>query len=128
MTRILKMMLIIISIPVILLITGKYMLDFLFEGMCGNDMKQTISSPNGEKVAYVFERSCGATTGISLQLSILDQNDDFENKSGNTFRSDTTFSIEWVDEKDLQVIYDKSSEIFEMDKKVNGVRIIYVGK
>lgn len=128
MTRILKMMLIIISIPVILLITGKYMLGFLFEGMCGNDMKQIISSPNGEKIAYVFERSCGATTGISPQLSILDQNDDFENKSGNTFRSDTTFSIEWVGEKDLQVIYDKSSEIFEMDKKVNGVRIIYVGK
>ena len=32
-----------------------------------------------------------------------------------------------VDEKNLKVIYDKSSETSEMDKKVNGIRIEYVG-
>jgi hypothetical protein len=43
-------------------------------------------------------------------------------------RSNKDFSIEWIDEKNLKVIYDKSSENYEMVKKVNGVRIEYGGK
>ncbi|MGN7300450.1 hypothetical protein ACTHPV_25175 [Ferdinandcohnia sp. SAFN-114] len=35
---------------------------------------------------------------------------------------------EWLDEKNLKVIYDKSSETYEMDKKVNDIEIDYVGK
>lgn len=117
-----------IIIILFVFIGGKYLLDFLLGDMCGNDIKQKIPSPSGENVAYVFERNCGATTGFSLQLSILDTNDDFQNKSGNTFRSDKDFSIEWLDEKNLKVIYDKSSETYEMDKKVKGIKIEYVGK
>jgi hypothetical protein len=79
-------------------------------------------------VAYIFERSCGASTGFSPQLSILNKDDDFQNESGNTFRSDKDFSIEWLNERNLKVIYDKSSETSEMDKKVNGIKIEYVGK
>jgi hypothetical protein len=121
---------IVITIITILFVfmAGKYILDFLFEDMCGNDIKQKIHSPNGENVAYIFDRSCGATTGFSPQLSILNKNDEFENESGNTFRSDEEFSIEWIDEKNLRVIYDNSSETYEMEKKVNGITIEYVGK
>ena len=54
--------------------------------------------------------SCGATTGFSPQLSILNKDDDFQNESGNTFRSDKDFSIEWLNEKNLKVIYDKFSK------------------
>lgn len=107
---------------------GKYLLDTLFGDMRGNDIVQKVPSPSGENVAYVFERSCGATTGFSPQLSILDKDADFPNESGNTFRSDKDFSIEWINEKNLKVIYDKSSETYEMDKKVNGIEIDYVGK
>jgi hypothetical protein len=107
---------------------GKYLLDYLSEDMCGNEIKQKIPFPNGNNVAYIFERSCGATTGFSPQLSILNKNDDFQNKSGNTFRSDKDFSVEWLNEKSLEVIYDKSSETYEMDKKVNGIKIEYYGK
>jgi hypothetical protein len=128
MTKRFKTILMPIIIILIVFMAGKYLLDFVFEDMCGNDIKQKIPSPNGENVAYVFERSCGATTGFSPQLSVLDKGDDFQNESGNTFRSDKDFSIEWIDEKNLKVIYDKSSETSEMDKKVNGVRIEYVGK
>ncbi len=119
---------IIIVLFVVMLVIGKYLWDFLGEDMCGNDIKQKIPSPSGENVAYVFERSCGATTGLSPQLSILDKDDDFQNESGNTFRSDKDFSIEWLNEENLRVIYDKSSETYEMDKKVSGIKIEYVGK
>jgi hypothetical protein len=122
---------ILLTIIIILLaifIFVKYVLDTLFGDMCGNDILQKVPSPSGDNVAYVFERSCGATTGFSPQLSILDKDDDFQNESGNTFRSDKDFSIEWVDEKSLKVIYDKSSETYEMDKKVNGIKVDYVRK
>jgi Family of unknown function (DUF5412) len=128
MTKRFKTILMTIIIILIVFMAGKYLLYFLFEDMCGNDIKQKSPSPNGENVAYVFERSCGATTGFSPQLSVLDKDDDFQNESGNTFRSDKDFSIEWIDEKNLKVIYDKSSENYEMDKKVSWVRIEYVGK
>lgn len=112
----------------VVFMAGKYVLDTLFGDMCGNDIVQKVPSPNGEKVAYIFTRDCGATTGFSPQLSILNKDDDFKNESGNTFRSDKDFSIEWLDEKNLKVIYNKSSETYEMDKKVNGIKIEYVGK
>ena len=81
-------------------------------------------------MAYVFERSCGATTGFSPQLSILnkDNNFDFQNETEKTFRSDKEFSLEWLDEKNLKVVYDKSSETYEMDKRVNGIKVEYVGE
>ena len=128
MTKRFKTILMTIIIILIVFMAGRYLLDFLFEDMCGNDIKQKIPSPNGQNVAYVFERSCGATTGFSPQLSVLNKDDDFQNESGNTFRSDKDFSIEWIDEKNIKVIYDKSYETSEMGKKVNGVRIEYVGK
>ena len=66
MTKRIKTILMTIIILLIVFMTGKYLLDFLFEDMCGNDIKQKKPSPSGEKVAYVFERSCGATTGFYL--------------------------------------------------------------
>ena len=65
-----------ISIPILsivlfisgALIVGKYSLDIIFEDACGNSNVQTFQSPDAEKVAYIFERDCGATTGISLRL------------------------------------------------------------
>ncbi len=128
MTKRIKTILMTIIILLIVFMTGKYLLDFLFEDMCGNDIKQKKPSPSGEKVAYVFERSCGATTGFSPQLSILNNDDEFQNESGNTFRSDKEFSIEWLGEKNLKVNYDKSSETSEMDKRVNGIKVEYVGE
>ena len=128
MTKRFKTILMTIIILLIVFMTGKYLLDFLFEDMCGNDIKQKIPSPSGEKVAYVFERSCGATTGFSPQLSILNNENEFQNESGNTFRSDKEFSIEWLGEKNLKVNYDKSSETSEMDKRVNGIKVEYVGE
>jgi hypothetical protein len=107
--------------------TGKYVLDSLFRDLCGNEIIKKIPSPNGEKVAYIFTRDCGATTGSSPQLSILDIDNDLQNESGNPFRSDKDFSIEWLDEKNLKVIFNKSSEAYEKDTKVNGIKIEYVG-
>lgn len=116
-----------LTIIAILSITlaGKNLLDSLFGDLCKNEIVQKVPAPTGLKVAYVFTRDCGATTNPSLQLSILEKDEDDQNDSGNTFRSDKDFFIEWTDDKTLKVIYDKSSEVFEKDTKVNGISIEY---
>ncbi|MDQ1144041.1 hypothetical protein QE429_000868 [Bacillus sp. SORGH_AS 510] len=125
-TKILITTLVVLLILVIALIMGVIKIIFTVMGAaCGNDIQREIPSPNGEKVAYVFLRSCGATTVFSPQLSILDKGDDLENEGGNTFKSDKSFTIEWVDKKSLKVVYPSSSKPFEMDKRVNGVSIEY---
>lgn len=86
---------------------GKYLLNALTGDMCVNDIVQKVPSPNGEKVAYIFTRDCGATTSLSPQLSILNKDENFPNKSGNTFRSYKEFSIRWLSNMKLQVIYEK---------------------
>lgn len=96
--------------------------------MCGNDIVQKVTSPNGERVAYIFTRDCGATTSPSPQLSILKKGENLPNKSGNTFRSDKEFSIRWLSNMKLQVIYEKNSETFVMDESVNEIEIDYIGK
>ncbi|WP_342041940.1 DUF5412 family protein [Bacillus sp. OTU2372] len=128
MTNKLKAILITIIVILVLFVAGKYLLDTLFGDICGNEILQKVPSPSGEKVAYIFTRDCGATTGISPQLTILNKNDTFQNISGNTFRSDKEFSIRWLSNKKLQVIYEKKSETYEMDESVSGIKIDYVGK
>ncbi|MGG1397680.1 hypothetical protein ABE288_07580 [Bacillus salipaludis] len=120
----------ILIIPTILILfmAGKYVLNTLFGDICENEIVQTVPSPNGEKVAYIFTRDCGATTSPSPQLSILNKDEILQNESGNTFRSDKEFSIGWHTNIKLQVNYEKNSKTYEMDKSVNGIEIGYVGK
>jgi len=123
-----KPLLITTLIIISIFMVGKYTLDSIFEDMCGNEIIQEVPSPSGEKVAYIFNRDCGATTGVSFQLSIMDKGDDLPNKSGNTFVAEGDFTIEWVSEKILSVKYRKSSETYEMDKRVNGIKVEYVSE
>ena len=123
-----KLILITIIIILVVLLAGKYVLNALFGDMCGNDIVQKVTSPDGEKLAYIFTRECGATTSPSTQLSILNKGENLSNESGNTFRSDKIFSIKWLSNKILQVIYEKNSVTYEMDRSVDGIEVDYVEK
>lgn len=121
-------LLIITLIIISIFMVGKYTLDSIFGDMCGNEVIQAVPSPNGKKVAYLFNRDCGATTSVSFQLSIMDKDDRLPNKSGNTFVSDGEFTIEWVNEKSLRIYYKVSSRTYEMDTRVNGIKVEYLSK
>ena len=124
----LKPLLITAIVIIVLYFAGSYLLDKLFGDMCGNEIVQKLPSPNGDKVAYIFQRDCGATTGTSYQLSLLDSDEEFPNKGGNTFVSDNQFQINWVTNDKLRVNYMKSSETYEMVKSVDWTKIEYIGK
>ncbi|WML26587.1 hypothetical protein [Neobacillus sp. OS1-33] len=123
----LKPLLITAIVLIGLYFAGSYLLDKLFGDMCGNDIVQKSPSPDGDKVAYIFQRDCGATTGTSYQLSLLETDDEFPNKGGNTFVSDNQFRIKWITNDKLRVNYEKSSKTYEMDKSVDWTKIEYIG-
>lgn len=123
-----RLLLIIITLFVLgaILTSGKFGLDLLLGGMCGNKIIEQSNSKNERKTAYIFRRDCGAMTGYSYLLSILNQNKQLKNKSGNTFVSDEEFSIEWQNDKSLKVYYNNRVNAYEMDKRVSGVKVEYI--
>src|SRR5690242_16830620 len=54
---------------------------------CANTVVSKVDSPDGAHSAVLFQRDCGATTGLSTQISIVD-NGETPSGSGNTFRAD----------------------------------------
>ncbi|MCM3112491.1 hypothetical protein [Lederbergia lenta] len=125
-----RLLLIIITLFVLgaILTSGKFGLDLLLGGMCGNKIIEQSNSKNERKTAYIFRRDCGAMTGYSYLLSILNQNKQLKNKSGNTFVSDEEFSIEWQNDKSLKVYYNNRVNAYEMDKRVSSVKVEYIGE
>lgn len=56
-------------------------------GGCGNTVVKTARSPDGQLDAVLFERSCGATTGFSTQISIVPASE-LPDGGGNVFVAD----------------------------------------
>lgn len=101
---------------------------FFFSDPCGNDEIKKFPSPNGEKVAYVFRRSCGATTGFWTQVSILNKEDSFKNQAGNVFVSndDGNIIVKWLNNHKLKITYHTTSGNGGKKKyEVNDVKIEY---
>ena len=73
--------------------------------MCGNDPINAEVSPNGERVAIAFIRSCGATTPFYTQVSILDAPGRLPNKSGNIFiiEGKHPVSVSWEGNDELKI-------------------------
>ena len=57
--------------------------------VCGNTEVSRLASPDGRLEAVIFERSCGATTDFTTQISIVRKGDAIANDAGNTFIADS---------------------------------------
>ena len=73
--------------------------------MCGNDPINAEVSPNGERVAIAFIRSCGATTPFYSQVSILDMPGPLPSQAGNIFSVEGKhpLTVEWVGDQELKI-------------------------
>lgn len=81
---------------------------YLFSGMCGSYPYKTVTSPNGEYKAVIYQFDCGATTGFSTQISVLEVGEEVPNESGNIFSSDghpeqVAPDVTWVNEEHINV-------------------------
>ncbi len=96
-----------------------------------------MASPDGKREAVLFQRDCGATTGFSTQISILEVGDT-PLGGGNAFRADDDHGaakagtwggswaeMRWLASDRLLVRYATNSRIFEQDELVSGVSVSY---
>jgi hypothetical protein len=88
------------------------------EDMAQNTVVKKLKSPDGKYIAIAFIRDAGATTGFSPQVSVIKNDQSFENKSGNVFIGNNSeyVDIEWVDNSTLKISYDcEEKDIFRKE-------------
>jgi hypothetical protein len=92
---------------------------------CSNDVLQEASSPSGKLRAVAFSRTCGATTGFSVQVSVPDRSDSLPDKGGNALIVDRTelSSLIWLADDALVVTTTSEPRTFKKEAAVRGVRI-----
>lgn len=110
------------------------------KGMCANRSEQEVLSPDKAHKAFVYVRDCGATTGFSSQLSVVDADEDpvKENESGNVLiigdkstgreqfpEGGAKAVVSWKGSDTLIVNYDRQITPLKKETEVGGITIIY---
>ena len=116
-----------------------YALSSVFGDMCGNAMIAEYPSPNRKLKAVVFERNCGATTGFSTQVSILQSTDLLENDGGNVFVADTDhgrapsgagggpeIKFRWLSDSSAELQHHPLARVHRAQTKTKGVQVAFV--
>lgn len=102
--------------------------------MCANRVIRSVVAPDGRHAAVVFERNCGATTGFSTQISILEPGEALTD--GNIFSATAGTSrpaawggpaveVRWLGVDRLFIGYPGGAEVFECVAARDGIRIAY---
>lgn len=104
---------------------------------CSNNVAARLASPDGRYEAVLFQRDCGATTGFSTQISVLEAGEKLSG-GGNVFRADDDHGaakigawggswaeMKWLAADRLHIRYAVNSRLFEQDESVAGVTVSY---
>ncbi len=96
------------------------------DDMCGSELLNSVISPNGNKKAVSFVYDCGATTGFSTQVSILDV-DELITSAGNIMTTDgnNNLKLEWVSDKELLISNTKRLKIFKKKSSFRNINVSY---
>jgi len=111
-----------------------------FDGrdLCGNTTIEEIYSPTGRLKAVIFERSCGATTDFSTQISVFPAPQSLVNEAGNIFSADTNHGeapagpgggpevrVTWITDNKLLVAHHIRARIFNSVTQCKEVQITH---
>jgi hypothetical protein len=93
--------------------------------LCGNDILQTSVSPSRNFNAFVFTRSCGATTPNFTEVAVLPANVSLPDDPGNVFsvRGEFPVTLRWKSDAILEVNAQVTGTLHE--SMVNGISIEY---
>jgi len=130
MKKILKILATIIVLTIVILFG---LLHFIFDSACQNQVFKEYYSPDKSMTAIVFQRDCGATTGFSTQVSILESDEELDNEGGNIFiikghPSDVAPEIEWTGNKSITIHHYINGNEFKAENQfgwINSVKITY---
>lgn len=94
---------------------------------CENETSQTVISPSGKLKAVVFNRSCGATTGFSTQVSVMPASASLPEEGGNTLVLGGTvpLTVEWRSDASLSLSGLGEARVFNQSSSVAGVSVSY---
>lgn len=104
---------------------------------CENNVGERVLSPDGKRVAVVYQRGCGATTGFSTQISIIGSRDT-PRSGGNTFIADDRNGVSprgswggpmvrvwWTSSDELTVAHHPGIRVFDQRDRVRRVSVHY---
>jgi hypothetical protein len=96
------------------------------ESMCSNQIDRNLVSPDGEYVATVFHRDCGATTGFSTQVALREKDDDFDHSEGLilSIADEHPLALRWASSRHLSILVPKS-RTYRLETRWNDVSIEY---
>ena len=100
---------------------------FFVSGMCANTVITSRTSPNGKWKIVLFERNCGATTGFSTQISLMESSEKLSNKEGNIYIAEgypKGYTLKWESDTFVKI----SGAIAGSNKKLtqlNGIQFGY---
>lgn len=110
----------------------------LFASGCANEVLLQVTSPDAKMKAVVFQRDCGATTGFSTQVSIVQNPSELPNESGNAFVADTNHgaapdvpgggpevSVSWLSSTELVISHHPAARVFSTQGSVGSTKVHY---
>lgn len=130
MKRFLKVCLVTSIVLLIFAAAGLHGLNKLLSGMCANEIQQVVVSPDAASKVVLFQRDCGATTGFSTQLSLLEIDENLDNKGGNLLviegqPDEHAIEIDWVSPSRLRLHNVPALHTYKKESSVNGVSVVY---
>jgi len=103
---------------------------------CANTVLEQLRSPDGAFRLVAFTRNCGATSGFSSQVSLLEPRESLQNEPGNAFIADTDHGAAasdpgggpkvrmlWVGPRAVSIEHDVSARVFRCEPRFQGVEI-----
>ncbi|MDX1920814.1 MAG: DUF5412 family protein [Candidatus Caenarcaniphilales bacterium] len=126
---------IVITIFIILITSG---CSIFLPVFCSNEVIQSVISPDKKYKLVIFNRNCGATTGFSTQISILNKNFSLKNEGGNIFIADDNhgevlltknkalpIQVTWVSDREVFIKYGEKVRTFQKKDRFKGIKINY---
>jgi hypothetical protein len=92
---------------------------------CDNAVLSQAVSPSGSLKAVAFSRTCGATTSVNVQVSILRAGSTLQDGEGSALIADGAElgSLKWKGEDTVEVTFSKEPRVFKLNP-VDGVRVV----
>lgn len=108
------------------------------DNTCENEVLSESVNLNRQIKAVIFQRNCGATTGFSTQVSIIELGNKLKNDGGNVFVADTNHGeapsdenggpkveADWIGNKNLKLSYHPKARTFTKVTSFNDIQITY---
>jgi hypothetical protein len=108
-------------------------------GGCENEIVSEIPNPDKTLKVVIFQRSCGATTGFSTQISGLQISRSLPDDDGNIFVADTNHGrarnaawggpeakVYWETSRKLVIEHQIMARVFKAEKQIDGIVVEYI--